>query len=109
MCWPAFQDETHDHGQLILDNGSVRSCPGLGDSTATGADDQRLFYHHNALGSVYALADTMAGILETYQYDAYGRSTVFDPARAALWFSELVTSSRPAERASSTAHSCSPG
>ena len=52
-----------------------------GDSTATGAGDERLFYYQNALGSVYALADatTAAHILEAYQYDAYGYQTVFDP------------------------------
>jgi RHS repeat-associated protein len=50
-----------------------------GDSTATGPGDQRLFYYQNALGSVYALADTTAKILEAYQYDAYGHQTVFDP------------------------------
>ena len=50
-----------------------------GDSTATGPGDQRLFYYQNALGSVYALTDTTAKILEAYQYDAYGRQTVFDP------------------------------
>ena len=50
-----------------------------GGSTATGPGDQRLFYYQNALGSVYALTDTTAKILEAYQYDAYGHQTVFDP------------------------------
>ncbi|MGP0068805.1 MAG: RHS repeat-associated core domain-containing protein [Isosphaeraceae bacterium] len=50
-----------------------------GDSTATGPGDQRLFYYQNALGSVYALTDTTAKILEAYQYDAFGYQTVIDP------------------------------
>jgi RHS repeat-associated protein len=50
-----------------------------GDNTATGPGDQRLFYEQNALGSVYALTNTSAQIVEAYQYDAYGSPTVFDP------------------------------
>lgn len=50
-----------------------------GDDTATGPGDQRLFYHQNTLYSVHALTDTSADILEGYQYDAYGRQTVFEP------------------------------
>jgi RHS repeat-associated protein len=50
-----------------------------GDGTATGAGDQRLFYHQNTLYSVYALTDTTGKIAEGYQYDAYGRQTVFAP------------------------------
>jgi len=50
-----------------------------GGSTATGPGDQRLFYYDNAVGSVYALTDTTGKIVEAYQYDAYGRQTVFDP------------------------------
>src|SRR5262249_50197222 len=49
------------------------------DGTATGAGDQRLFYYQNVMGSVYALTDSSAKILEAYQYDAYGHQTVFDP------------------------------
>src|SRR5262249_46666628 len=48
-----------------------------GDSTANGPGDQRLFYHQNSLYSVFALTDTAATIVEGYQYDAYGRQTVF--------------------------------
>jgi RHS repeat-associated protein len=42
---------------------------------------QRLFYYQNTLYSVYALADATASanIVEGYQYDAYGRQSVFDP------------------------------
>jgi RHS repeat-associated protein len=50
-----------------------------GDNSATGPADQRLFYYQNALGSVYAVADTSARILEGYLYDAYGKQTVYDP------------------------------
>jgi RHS repeat-associated protein len=50
-----------------------------GDATATGAGDQRLFYHQNALGSVAALTLAGGNVVEGYQYDAYGRQTVFAP------------------------------
>jgi RHS repeat-associated protein len=48
-----------------------------GGPTATGPGNQRLFYYQNALGSVYALANTGGNIVEAYQYDAYGHQTVF--------------------------------
>jgi RHS repeat-associated protein len=50
------------------------------DTNLTGTP-RRLFYYQNALGSVYALTDTSspAKIVEAYQYDAYGRQTVFSP------------------------------
>jgi RHS repeat-associated protein len=44
-----------------------------------GGPVQRQFYEQNALGSVYALTDNTGKITEGYQYDAYGRQTVFDP------------------------------
>ncbi len=50
-----------------------------GDDSAIGAGDQRLFYHENALHSVFALSDVTGKIVEGYQYDAYGRQTVFAP------------------------------
>ena len=50
-----------------------------GGSTATAPGDQRLFYYQNALGSVYALTDATARVLEAYQYDAYGYQTVISP------------------------------
>jgi RHS repeat-associated protein len=39
----------------------------------------RYFYHQNTLYSVYALTDSTGKVVEGYQYDAYGRQTVFGP------------------------------
>ena len=50
-----------------------------GGPIATGPGNQRLFFYQNPLGSVMALTDSSADILEAYQYDAYGRQTVLDP------------------------------
>jgi RHS repeat-associated protein len=50
-----------------------------GGATATGPGDQRLFYDQNTMYSVYALTDVASKIVEAYQYDAYGRQTVFSP------------------------------
>jgi RHS repeat-associated protein len=50
-----------------------------GDGTATGTSDRRLFYHQNTLDTVFALTDEAGRIVEGYQYDAYGRQTVFTP------------------------------
>jgi RHS repeat-associated protein len=59
---------------VVLD----RNLNGDNDANDTSGD-QRLFYYQDRLYSVYALADTSANIVEGYQYDAYGRQTVFDP------------------------------
>ncbi|GIW81057.1 MAG: hypothetical protein KatS3mg105_2864 [Gemmatales bacterium] len=39
---------------------------------------EKLFYHQNTLGSVFALTNAGGDLVELYQYDAYGRQTVFD-------------------------------
>src|SRR5205085_2674132 len=58
-----------------------------GGSTATGPCDQRLFYNQDMLYSVYALTDVTGKIVEAYQYDAYGRATVFTgPGPDGIWF-----------------------
>ena len=51
-----------------------------GDGTATGPGDQRLYYHQNTLGSVFALSDEGGAVTEGYQYEAYGAATVFAPS-----------------------------
>ncbi len=72
-----------------------------GGSTATGPGDQRLFYYQNALGSVMALTDTSARILEADEYDAYGRQTKYRPGteRHAVDFGsgDVVTPRRASE------------
>ncbi len=50
-----------------------------GDNNTTGIGDQHLFYHQNTLYSVFAITDTAGSVVEGYQYDAYGRQTVFGP------------------------------
>jgi RHS repeat-associated protein len=37
----------------------------------------RLFYHQNTLSSTFALTDAGGNVVEGYEYDAYGRQTVF--------------------------------
>ena len=48
-----------------------------GDNTAIGPGDERLFYHQNSLYSVLGLTDITGKLIEGYQYDAYGKQTVF--------------------------------
>jgi RHS repeat-associated protein len=50
-----------------------------GDGSASGASDQRLFYHQNAQNSVFALTGLTGRIQEGYQYEPYGRQAVFRP------------------------------
>jgi RHS repeat-associated protein len=40
---------------------------------------QSLYYHQNTLFSVHGLSDASGALVEGYQYDAYGRQTVFTP------------------------------
>lgn len=70
---------------LVLDrrDGGAISIAELNDHSGRG--DQRLFYHCNTQYSVFALTTEGGGpnppgeIVEGYQYDAYGRQTVFSP------------------------------
>lgn len=41
--------------------------------------DERLYYHQNTLYSVFALTNADGSIVEGFQYDAYGRQTIFEP------------------------------
>ncbi len=47
------------------------------DDSAIGPSDQRVFYHQNTLYSVFGLTGANAELVEAYQYDAYGRQTVY--------------------------------
>lgn len=62
---------------LYLDEPLILDRNLNGDASATGAGDERLFYHQNTLDSVFALTDTSGAVVEGYQYDAYGSQTVF--------------------------------
>lgn len=50
-----------------------------GDDSAISIGDEQLFYHQNTLYSIFALTDNDGKVVEGYQYDAYGRQTVFSP------------------------------
>ncbi len=43
------------------------------------ADGERVYYHQNTIHSVFGLTDAKGELIEGYQYDAYGRQTVFRP------------------------------
>jgi RHS repeat-associated protein len=52
---------------------------------ATGSE--RLFYHCNTLYSVFGLSNETGSLVEGYQYDAYGKATVFTGQGVdATWF-----------------------
>jgi RHS repeat-associated protein len=56
--------------------GSYIDEPLVVDTNLAGTPKQ-YFYEQNTLYSVYALTDSMGKVVEGYQYDAYGRQTVF--------------------------------
>ena len=48
---------------------------------------QAFYYHQNTQFSTYALTNATGAIIEAYQYDAYGRATVFTgPGSDGIWF-----------------------
>jgi len=52
-----------------------------------GTGGQRKFYHQNTLYSTFALTDETGIIAEAYQYDAYGKPTVWSGAGVdTVWF-----------------------
>ncbi|GIW81055.1 MAG: hypothetical protein KatS3mg105_2862 [Gemmatales bacterium] len=51
---------------------------GIDEPLAMSVKGEKLFYHQNTLGSVFALTNAGGDLVELYQYDAYGRQTVFD-------------------------------
>jgi RHS repeat-associated protein len=57
--------------------------PLVADTNLTGTPT-RYFYHQNTLYSVFALTDTTGLTVEGYQYDGYGRQTVFYPNGSAV-------------------------
>jgi len=57
---------------------------------------QAFYYHQNTVHSVYGLTNAAGAIVEAYQYDAYGKATVFTaPGVDGTWFTgdELLAAS----------------
>jgi RHS repeat-associated protein len=42
------------------------------------------YYHHNALGSVAAITNNSGNLVERYEYDAYGKPTIYNNAYSIL-------------------------
>ena len=47
-----------------------------------GSGSDRQFQHHNTLFSIFAVTDETGAVLERYQYDPYGNTTILDPSFA---------------------------
>ena len=52
--------------------------PRIDEVILTVNDHGTFFHHHDALGSVTHLTDLNGVVVESYQYDAYGNTTMFD-------------------------------
>ncbi len=82
----------YDGVHVIADvntNGSVLRTyqygPGVDNvlsMTVYGASTQTYYYLKDHLGSVLALTDHSGSIVESYEYDAWGRTTDYDASRA---------------------------
>ena len=75
--------EAQDAGVWVygagLDEPVAMDSDADGDGRVTGPADRRLYYHQNARDSVFALTDATGKAVEGYQYDPYGRPTVYEP------------------------------
>jgi RHS repeat-associated protein len=58
-----------------------------GDSSCTGASDQRIYYTQDPNWNTTALVDAAGAVVERYTYDAYGSATVLSGA----WASQSPT------------------
>lgn len=52
----------------------------IDDIVAMQRNGQDYFYHTNTLGSVVSVTDRTGAVSERYEYDAFGKATVFDGA-----------------------------
>jgi RHS repeat-associated protein len=74
-----------DEPLTLDDRSGGQSVADLND----GSGVDRLFYHCNTQYSTFALTNEEGGIVEGYQYDAYGRQTVItDPGSDGTWFTD---------------------
>ena len=74
-----------DEPLTLDDRGDGQTVADLND----GSGDDRVFYHCNTQYSTHALTDETGSIVEAYQYDAYGRPTVFTgPGSDGEWFTD---------------------
>ncbi|MBV7332819.1 RHS repeat-associated core domain-containing protein [Chloroflexi bacterium TSY] len=67
------------YGGLYIDEVVLLDRNLTQNARAIDPNDQRLYLHQNRHFSVYALTDSDGAIVEGYQYDAYGRQTLFAP------------------------------
>jgi RHS repeat-associated protein len=52
--------------------------PGSDEMLARIGTSGTVYYHQNALGSTTGLTDSSGNLVERYQYDVYGRPTIYD-------------------------------
>jgi RHS repeat-associated protein len=50
----------------------------IDDAVFMQRDGQRYFYHTNTLGSVVSVTNAAGAVVERYDYDAFGKATVYD-------------------------------
>jgi RHS repeat-associated protein len=49
-----------------------------------------VYYHHDGLGSTVALSDGSGNLVESYQYDVFGRVTIYDASNSVISVSSVV-------------------
>ncbi len=80
----------YDNNQVIAEyNGSNTLLhkfiygPGIDEPlcmiSVSGQTETKYYYHFDGLGSVVALSDNDADIVETYEYDVFGEPTILSP------------------------------
>jgi len=62
----------------ILMKSYIYGTMGLDDVVKIRTNSNDYYYHKDILGSVVALTDDTGGVVEKYEYDAYGKTTVLN-------------------------------
>lgn len=69
---------------FLVDNLGNRPPSAVVVSSGSGLPPEQFFCHYNSLGSLVALTDDSARVVERYEYDAFGKPSIFDSAYVPL-------------------------
>lgn len=58
--------------------------PGIDEPVVMEDGTNKYYYHFDGLGSVTELADSAGAVVEKYEYDAYGKPSIFDGSNNSL-------------------------
>lgn len=63
---------------------------GIDNIIAMRRDNNNYFYHKNALGSITSITSKSGTLVERYEYEAFGKPSIYDPSNNLLSTSEIA-------------------